>query len=221
MVEQFGELFDPTAEFCQWERQRPHRVQPAAIVFLTMRLKDSIPADVLRRWHRERIEFLTRCGIDCDGDWKLGRSLLSRKQRNAFDKRFQRVREMTLDQCFGHCELRQPEAAKIVSESLQKFHRIRYFLGDLVVMPNHVHCLVAFADETTARRQPGAWMRFTARKINQKFSRSGVLWFPEPFDHLVRNEDQLCYLREYIRDNPTKAKLAENEFLYRKSKGHF
>ncbi|WP_442512039.1 transposase [Novipirellula sp. SH528] len=221
MADPVGELFDPKAEYWQWDRQRPHRVQAAVIVFLTMRLKDSIPADVLRRWHRERIDFLMRCGIASDGDWKLARTGLSPKMRIAFDKQFHQNREMTLDKCCGSCELRHPEAAQIVSESLQKFHRTRYYLGDFVVMPNHVHCLVAFADEKTAKRQPGGWMRFTAREINQRFARNGELWFPEPFDHLVRNEDQLQYLRKYIRENPKKANLPGDEFLYRRSLGHF
>ena len=90
-----------------------------------------------------------------------------------------------------------------------------------MIMPNHIHCLVAFLDNDIAKTQPGSWMRFSAKKINQLLGNSGALWFPEPFDHLVRNEIQLEYLRSYIGDNPKKAGLNEGEFTYRRSLGNF
>ena len=221
MREIIGEVFDPKADFSQWDRSRPHRVQPAAITFLTIRLNDSIPADVIRVWHQQRIEFLHRHGIDCDRDWKSGRERLPPIARAKFDKQFRRLREICLDDCMGECCLRNPGIANEFARSLEHFHEDRYWMGDYVIVPNHVHCLVAFADERTAKTQPGYWMRYTACQINRQLSRDGALWFPEPFDHLVRSEEQLNYLRDYIRDNPKKARLAEGEFLYRRSGGHF
>ncbi|WP_390658128.1 transposase [Crateriforma spongiae] len=67
------------------------------------------------------------------------------------------------------------------------------------------------------RKQCTSWMRYTARRINDHLGRQGHLWQSEPFDHLVRNEKQLEYLRDYIKDNPVKANLAQGEFLYRRS----
>ena len=101
------------------------------------------------------------------------------------------------------------------------FHGQRYWLGDYVIMPNHIHCLVAFLDNDIAKTQPGSWMRFSAKKINQLLGSNGALWFPEPFDHLVRSENQLEYLRSYIGDNPKKAGLNKGEFTYRRSVGNF
>ena len=114
-----------------------------------------------------------------------------------------------------------PRAREEVAKTLEFFHGQRYWMGGYVIMPNHIHCLVAFLDNDIAKTQPGSWMRFSAKKINQLLGSSGALWFPEPFDHLVRNENQLEYLRNYIYDNPKKAGLNEDEFTYRRSVGDF
>ncbi len=221
MDSSFGELFDRDADFDQWDRTRPHRHQPAAICFLTIRLNDSIPKSVVQRWHRERIEFLQRNGVQVNRDWKTGYQQLPPEKQKQFKKNFSRQRETTLDECRGECELAKPVAAMEVANSLMSFHGDRYWMGDFVIMPNHVHCLVAFRESGIAKTQPGGWMRFSARKINKLIGRTGVLWFPEPFDHLVRSEEQLEYLRSYIEENPIKAKLKKGTYLYRRSDGTF
>ena len=221
MEDHDGELFDPEADFDQWDRTRPHRHQPAAICFLTMRLNDSIPRSVVQTWHRDKIAFLHQHGVEVERDWKKGFEELTSDQKQKFMKHFSRQREMTLDNCLGKCQLSNPSAASLVAQSLAKFHGDRYWLGDVVIMPNHVHCLIAFRTNEIAKTQPGGWMRYSARKINELNRSRGVLWFPEPFDHLVRNEDQLAYLRRYIANNPQKANLKEGEYVYIPSRGRF
>ena len=221
MTQFTGELFDRDADYDQWDRTRPHRHQPAAICFLTMRLNDSIPKSVIQRWHREKVDYLRRLGMAVDRDWKRGYEQLMTEQQAKFNKQFSRQRETTLDECLGACELADPRARKEVAKTLEHFHRQRYWMGDYIIMPNHIHCLVAFLDNDVAKTQPGSWMRFSARQINPLLGRTGGLWFPEPFDHLVRSEHQLKYLRSYIADNPKKAKLKPKAFSYQRSKGHF
>ena len=216
-----GQLFDPSSDFDQWDRTRPHRHQPLAVCFLTMRLNDPIPKSVVQSWHRQRLEYLARHGVDCSGDWKVGLQSMTPEQLEAFNKHFSRQRESMLDNCLGQCQLANPEAAEEVTKSLLNFHGDRYWMGDFVIMPNHVHCLVAFKSVEIAKTQPGGWMRYSARKINKLLGRDGSLWFPEPFDHLVRSNIQLEYLRKYIRENPEKAGLVEGRFVYRASGGRF
>ncbi|MFG0290175.1 MAG: hypothetical protein ACF8CQ_18490, partial [Rhodopirellula sp. JB044] len=129
-----GELFDSKADFDQWERTRPHRHQPAAICFLTMRLNDSIPASVIQRWHRERIEFLRLHGVEVERDWKAAILELSLVDQKKFHKHFSRQRETTLDNCLGKCDLANPVAANEVAKSLTKFHQDRYWMGDFIIM---------------------------------------------------------------------------------------
>ena len=221
MPEIAGEFFDREADYDQWDRTRPHRHQSAAICFLTMRLNDSIPRSVILRWHQERIEYLQRLGVEVERNWKRGHEQLTAEQQAKFSKHFSRQRETTLDECLGGCELSDPRAREEVAKTLEFFHGQRYWMGDYVIMPNHIHCLVAFLDNDIAKTQPGSWMRFSAKKINQLLGSNGALWFPEPFDHLVRSENQLEYLRSYIGDNPKKAGLNKGEFTYRRSVGNF
>ena len=192
-----GNVFDREANVVVSTQHLPHWAQAGTITFITMRLGDSIPREVIQRWDRERGEFLRRHNVDCRGDWKAARLLLDEKTRVAFDQQFSRARETELDGCLGNCELRNPIASRVVADSLLRFDDDRYVMGDFVIMPNHVHCLVAFRDEQRLRKQCGEWMRFTARKINRLTERTGELWYEEPFDHLVRSETQLTYLRGF------------------------
>ena len=221
MPEIAGEFFDREADYDQWDRTRPDCHRSAAICFLTMRLNDSIPRSVILRWHQERIEYLQRMGVEVERNWKRGHEQLTAEQQAKFSKHFSRQRETTLDECLGGCELSDPRAREEVAKTLEFFHGQRYWLGDYVIMPNHIHCLVAFLDNDIAKTQPGSWMRFSAKKINQLLGSNGALWFPEPFDHLVRSDNQLEYLRSYIGDNPKKAGLNKGEFTYRRSVGNF
>jgi len=63
----------------------------------------------------------------------------------------------------------------------------RYEIMDFVIMPNHVHWLVAFPAEDLMLRQCESWKRFTTTKINQVIGRQGRFWQQDGFDHLVRS----------------------------------
>jgi putative transposase len=221
MNEREGGFFDPQSEVFISEQHWPHWLQAGTITFVTMRLADSIPADVIKCWDRERIVFLKQHGVSGFANWREGVERLDFKSRQKFKKHFNRLREDSLDTCLGNCELREPWSAGQVAQSLLKFDEDRYAMGDFVIMPNHIHFLIVFREGTMLRKQCGEWMRFTARKVNQHLGRSGTLWYEEPFDHLVRNERQLEYLREYIKNNPWKARLPAGQFLYRRSERHF
>jgi putative transposase len=62
-----GELFDPHAELLIHHRLRPHWSQAGAIVFITFRTKDSIPADVVSRWDRDKQEWVERALAQSSG----------------------------------------------------------------------------------------------------------------------------------------------------------
>ncbi len=210
-----GEFFDPNAELFIEDRCRPHWSQAGAIVFITFRTQDSIPKEVLERWEREKQDWISRRGFR--GHWTNVVPTLDEEQRYEFNSHFSRQRHRCLDQCHGRCLLKQPELARIVADSLMHFDQQRYRMGDFVLMPNHVHLLAAFASEETMKKQCDSWLHFTAFKINSQLSERGRFWQQEPFDHLVRSLDQYEYLRRYIKENPTKAKLKKGEYFYRRN----
>ena len=214
-----GELFDPKAETHIYEHCRPHWSQAGTVVFITFRLADSIPSEVLNRWDREKQEWLRVRGYDSRIDWQTQLPQLKESDRGDFLREFNRCREDFLDTCHGSCVLRQPNLAKIVSDSLLHFDGQRYRMGDFVVMPNHVHLLTVFASEAALKSQCDSWLHYTAFQINPLIGSKGKLWQQEPFDHSVRSIEQYDYLRYYIRKNPEKANLRAGEYTYRRFDG--
>ncbi len=211
-----GDLFDPKSELSIHEHCRPHWSQAGAVVFITFRTADSIPKEVLRRWEREKIDWLNRNGIACDQHWSKIVPTLTPELQKQFKQTFNRHREDFLDTCQGECVLQRRELAKIVHDSLMHFDGKRYRMGDFIVMPNHVHLLCAFLSEEALVKQCDSWLHFTARQINLKLGRKGKFWQQEPFDHLVRSPEQYDYLRKYIAENGVKAGLSDDRYLYRR-----
>lgn len=211
-----GDVFDPTAELLVHDRLRPHWSQAGAIVFVTFRTIDSVPQEVIRRWDREKDEWLEQRGLLSGRYWSDVVVTLDEKQRVAFNREFDRAREDFLDTCHGRCLLKNPKLARIVADSLLHFDGDRYRMGDFVVMPNHVHLLAAFPDPEAMKEQFDSWLHYTAFRIHQSIGEKGHFWQQEPFDHLVRSPEQYEYLRKYIAENPKKARLASGEYLYRR-----
>ena len=211
-----GDFFDPKGEFQIRELCRPHWSQAGAVVFITFRTHDSIPREVVKRWEREKQQWLSSRGWGAGESWSSIVATLSEAQRAEFQQHFDRCRETFLDTCHGRCLLRRPELARIVAESLLHFDSQRYRLGDFVVMPNHVHLLAAFSATDAMKEQCDSWLHYTACKINRTIGEKGKFWQQEPFDHLVRSPEQYEYLRQNIADNPGKAGLKPGEYLYRR-----
>ncbi len=138
-----GHAFDPQAETNIYEHCRPHWSQAGTVVFITFRTADSIPANVVRLWDRQKRAWLAQRG-QTSGEVPELLSRLSSAEQKAFRKQFERCREDYLDTCQGRCLLKDPELTGIVGRSLLHFDRQRYLMGDFVVMPNHVHLLAVF-----------------------------------------------------------------------------
>ena len=214
-----GDVFDPKADLSITERIRPHWSQARAIVFVTFRTHDSIPQAVIQRWDRERNDWMQRRGQPTGEHWSKILPTLDDNERSDFHKQFNRCREDFLDTCHGRCLLRRPGLAKIVADSLLHFDGERYRMGDFVVLPNHVHLLAAFPSAEAMKEQFDSWLHYTAFRIHEQIDGKGKFWQQEPFDHLVRSVEQYEYLRDYIADNPKKARLKEDEFIYRRYRG--
>lgn len=179
-------FFDSNADVNITERKRPHWDQPNAVTFVTIRLNDSMPKAVVANWLAAQKDWLCRKGLtDIDLETLLSRQDLPYALRRAFTKFRNQLWNQALDHCHGSCLFSNPTYARIVADALMHFEGDRYDLDRFVIMPNHIH-----------REQKS----------------SGHLW-AEPFDHVVRNETQFEYLRQYVVDNPVKAKLPRDKHL--------
>lgn len=216
VLPQTWNFFDPDQEYTVTYRHLPHWDQPGASYFVTFRLNDSLPKKVVKMWLAEQKKFkashLIRTSATNQKD--VDRISFEQMQIDLIGKAHQRL-DIHLDTCHGACLLRQPEIAEIVTETLTHFDGSRYWISDYVIMPNHIHLICTMHKAWSMRKQCGSWMRYTAVKINQMLNHSGALWQGEAFDHIIRSEDQLHYLRKYIAENPEQANLKTgNYFLY-------
>lgn len=206
-------LFDDKADVAIVERKLPHWSQSGTVAFITWRTLDSMPAAVVKQWFADRDRWLRAHTIDpARSNWREKLYELDRRLVRAFLETFSNRWHDALDDCHGACVLRTPELAEIVAKSLRHFDGDRYLMLDFVVMRNHVHLLAAFPNEEAMLSQCESWKRYTATHINRRLNQHGRLWQQDGFDHLVRSEDQLAYLRRYIAENPQKARLHEGQF---------
>ena len=186
----------------RWRNRLPHWHQTGTLYFVTFRLGDAVPAGLLRQWEEERSAWLKHH----PQPWSVA------DEREYFN-RFPRTLEQWLDQGNGECILRRPEAAKLVGDALLHGNGERYRQLCWVIMPNHIHAIVAPILPERLEEIIQAWRSYTAHALNTLLGRSGQVWQKDYFDRIVRDEEHLCNLIGYIRRNPAKAGLSEGEYL--------
>lgn len=194
-------FFDPLAETLKTRSNLPHWQQSGATYFLTYRLGDSIPADLMEKWRKERAEWM----VENPEPW-------SEETEAEYHRRFSGEMDRMMDAGHGSCVLRRPDFREMLDESFSHFDRDRYFIHSRVVMPNHVHVLFTLAAEVKLEITVGTWKRYTARRINAALGNEGTFWQKDYFDRIVRDWKHFTNVARYIRRNPAKAKLREGDF---------
>lgn len=81
-----------------------------------------------------------------------------------------------------------------------------------VVMPNHVHALIAPAEDHDLSTVLHGVKGVSARCCNKLLGRKGKFWMDESYNHIVRDPKELDALRDYITSNPKKAGLKPQEY---------
>ena len=207
-------FFNPNEPLDISQKRLPHWEQGGATYFITFRTADSIPREVLARWHQERSLWRRERGIDTSkGDWQQRFEQLPEPERKVFHRTFTKQWQDQLDDCQGDCVLMRNEMAQVVADALLHFEGVRYHLSDFIIMPNHVHVLAGIKEGEDLMAICRSWKKYSAREINKKLGTQGEFWQPESFDHLVRGEFSFLKYRRYIADNPTKAKLSAGAYL--------
>jgi REP-associated tyrosine transposase len=182
----------------------PHVKREGASYFVTYRLADSLPKEILmqleaRRAQRLRaLEEAKRAGrADCPDEKEIQRD-------------FRRELERYLDAGHGSCHLRRPEIATLIVDNLKHFDHERYVLRDWVVMPNHVHAVVWPMPNVLLSDILKTWKQYTARRARAILKLdSERFWQPESYDHWIRDDEERGRIARYIRNNPLKAGLCQ------------
>jgi REP element-mobilizing transposase RayT len=184
-----------------YTRHMPHWRQDGATYFVTFRQHDSLP--------QERLDELAAI----KAEWQ-------RKHRPPQPKKaledlarmvFERV-EQWLDLGCGSCVLKDRTLSELVVKPLHHFDNERYELDGYVVMPNHVHVLVRplHPDKYSLESICKSWKSHSGRRINEALGASGEFWQDESYDRIIRDEEHLWRVIQYIGRNPRIAHLAKD-----------
>ena len=155
--------------------------------FITFRLADSVPQELLRRWRRE-------LAAESAGDWEAA---------------YRRRVELYLDQGYGECYLRDPRVATMAQDALLYFDGARYCLRAWVVMPNHLHLLLTPSPGCEISEIMHSRKLYTARQANKILNRAGQFWQRDYFDRYIRDERHYLTTVNYIENNPVKVGLCQ------------
>jgi putative transposase len=186
----------------------PHVKREGATYFVTLRLADSLPKEVLMKFLAEKAERIRRLDLSLACNNGLAKPKPIEHSEEAIEKDYRRKVERYLDKGAGECLLRRPEIAELLAGAFRFFADERYRLDAWVVMPNHAHAVFWPMPNNTVSDIVKSWKQFTATRANRILNRIGTeLWQPEPFDHWIRNDEEHDRCCHYVIWNPAKAGL--------------
>ena len=114
---------------------------------------------------------------------------------------------VALDRDTQQRQLTEPALAQRLLDSARFYEsRQRWQITLFLLMPDHLHGLLAFARDQSISSVIGDWKHFHARK-------HGIVWQEGYFDHRLRNDErgeQLSAKMNYIRQNPVVDGLCAN-----------
>ena len=220
-----------------YKRNLPHFQPPGDTFFVTYRLNDSLPAEVILRLKAEREKYLKRiAGFD-------NKEIRVEKYRAGQTLYFEKF-DALLDKAeFGPVWLKDEKAAQIVKDALHFYDKKKYDLICYTILPNHVHQVFTpilnprnvvsgykivgrisdstgeEVNEVTPSNKVSQYIvtkilqdlkKYTAVKCNKILNRSGAFWQHEIYDHVVRNTDELQRIIRYVINNPVKSRFCDN-----------
>jgi len=185
-----------------YQRHLPHWRQAGATYVVTFRLADSIPQEHLRALKRWR-ELWERSHPEprSDRDWEeLAHEITSRT-------------EAWIDEGYGECVFRDAALANEMSDSLLHFQDERYLTSCFAIMHNHVHLVMKPLDGFELEDILESAKGFVSCKVNAQLGRRGNLWEQESYDRIVRDEEHLFRVVQYIGRNPAKAGYPREDWV--------
>ncbi len=225
--------FDPNGPCRVYVRGLPHWRQRGATYFVTFRQDDSIPLKVLAEWLDIRQRWYRAHNLDAklkesDSDrFNLLYSQIPEGIRRAFERRQARMLHEELDRSHGSCVLKHGLPQKIVLDSSAHFHGTRLWLGDAVIMPNHVHALLTPIGDYELEEILGSIKKWSSRLIGEWLAPQSPevqpcgpdhpkprFWQYESYDRIVRDREELTIFRRYIANNPEAAKARTGDYRY-------
>jgi putative transposase len=207
----------PYREF--YRRHLPHWQPIGAILFITFRLKGSLPYEVIETLREER-------NLQKQNLAKLSESERTRQDYLDDRRYFVRWNDVLDKSETGPCWLGQAEIAKIVKEAFHYRDGREYELFTYCIMTNHVRVVFKPGKSDCQSDLPSSeyhsdlqqsdsqlskilqsLKRHTARQSNLVLGRQGAFWQDESYDHVIRDNGEFERIIHYVLQNPVKAGL--------------
>jgi putative transposase len=210
-----------------YRRQLPHYQQPDSTFFVTFRLANSLPEEVIIHLKEENAlqeKLLLRIKDEKDRNKKIT------DHRKQYFAKFDELLDKTGG---GFHWLKDERVAEMLAESIHFRDGKEYELFAYCIMPNHVHLVfhvgrnavssnaISSSNENDVSRigRNGvssyivtsilqSLKKYTAIRANRILERTGVFWQHESYDHVIRDEKELERVINYVLNNPVKAGLA-------------
>ena len=179
-----------------WRFRLPHWEVADCPHFVTIRCAGSLPADALARV-REMHESLQLIAP-------------SSPQFAALQRKYFLLCEHYLDAGHGPCPFRETAVSELAMASLADLSpRKGWRVLHVTLMPNHVHLLLAPGPNAQPLKQTiRGWKWYVATQANRLLGRTGPFWQTDWFDRWARTEAKANRMRDYVRLNSVKARLA-------------
>ena len=104
----------------------------------------------------------------------------------------------------GTNQLCLPSVAEALLQSARFYHEQRKWLPFMfLLMPDHLHMIVAFNREHDLEKTVSAWKRYTSRQ-------HGIVWQRGFFEHRLRRDESWEEKAKYILHNPVRAGLIQD-----------
>jgi REP-associated tyrosine transposase len=78
-----------------------------------------------------------------------------------------------------------------------------YYLLSFVIMPDHMHLIIIPRDKDISQCMKSI-KGFSARQINEVFSRKGTLWQSGFYDYILDSEEKVLSRIRYVEGNPVR-----------------
>ena len=101
------------------------------------------------------------------------------------------------------------EQIKIIKGILFEYDNVYYELYSFAIMPNHIHLLllpkIKLSDILKQIKGKSAIL------LNNSLDKKGTFWAREYYDKVIRDENHLNIVMEYILNNPIKVNLDDSD----------
>ncbi len=186
----------------------PHWRIPGATYAVTFRVKDSLPAAVLKDFEQKKMLLLDKILQEKQRAGSRDASDRLRKMHAEIQSLTETLIEPALHAADGPKPLANHAIAEMMVRALKHFDGERYDLLAWSVMPNHVHALLTPHEGHELEKILQAMKTHTAKEANRILGKTGTFWQEEYYDHIVRDGEDLKHQVGYILRNPEKGRVS-------------